>query len=139
MERRRSLLEHEDDIVEVLEYSSDSDNDQYDSPRLLEHGPKTKYPKEHRSKSRGRKDKNKKRKSSLFSDDSSSEDDFTQGFKAGRMASLPRRPASRRGRSGSRLFDLSDDSFEDLEPRRRSRSKSRGPRNRKSTSGGRRR
>lgn len=127
---------HHDDRdggIEVVSSDSDSDSDfddHHHSPRLIKQAPiyvLPKHFKSKRSKSRGRKDKkkNKKRSSSLFSDGSSSEDDFSEGFRAGRR-SMSRRPLSRRGRSRSRVFELSDDSFEDLGLRRRPRSRSRG-------------
>ena len=124
---------HDKPDIEIVSSSSDdSDDSRGRRPRYLEAAPK------HRSRSRGRKDKKKnkykKRRSSLFSDDSSSEDDFVQGFRAGRNASLRRTPLSRlgrsRSRSRSRFSDYSDDSFSDLEPPRRYRSKSRSGRRR---------
>ena len=121
-----------DEIVAVISSSDDSDDDHnHRSPRVLEAAP-SKHFNIPRSRSRGRKAKKKSRPISLFSDDSSSEDDFTQGFRAGRKASISRIPLSRRGRSRSRsrIFELSDDSFEDLDTRKRSRSKSRSGRRR---------
>ncbi len=126
---------HHDDHEGGIEIvSSDSDSDSNDDghghgPRLIERAPKQQLPKHFkhkRSKSRGRKDKKKKRPSSLFSSDSSSDDEFAEGFRYGRKASMSRRPLSRRGRSRSRVFEHSDDSFEDLEFRRLPRSNSRG-------------
>lgn len=119
--------------IEMVSSDSDSDGDDdhhgHDrSPRLIERVPVFQLPKEFthkRSKSRGRKEKKAKRPSSLFSSDSSSDDDFAEGFRYGRRASMSRRPLSRRGRSRSRMFEHSDDSFEDL-AYRLPRSKSRG-------------
>lgn len=135
---RRSHHGHDDDddpIVAICTSSDDSDDDDCGPPRLIEIAPKKDklpkyFKKVHRSKSRGRKGKkNKHPPASIFSSDDSdsdSDDNFTQGFYAGRR-SLSRRPLSRRGRSRSRMFELSDDSFEDLEFRPRARSSSRGP------------
>ena len=112
-------------------YTDDDGSSGRRSPVLIELKPKERLPKEfkiHRSKSRSRKNK-KKRLSSLFSDDSSSDDDddsvigVIQDYRVGRKAT---RPVSRRGRSRSRLIELSDDSFEDL--LRSARSRSRGGR-----------
>lgn len=127
---------HPDDIVAVLsEGNSDDDSDSDDhrgrrKPLTIELKPKIRLPRHFRqpgrSKSRGRKEKKKRRPSSVYSDDSSSEDElFAEGFRAGRR-SLSRRPMPRRERSRSRVFELSDDSFEDLALRGRLRSKSRG-------------
>ena len=143
MEERRSHYDHgDDDIVAGVSDSSETDDSRHPSLRLIEAVPKAKLPKhfkKKRSKSRGRKDKRIKRSSLLSSDDSGSDnDDFIRGYMAAKESS-PRRPLSRRGRSRSRLFELSDDSFEDLEPRRPSRSRSRGPRNSKWVSDRRRR
>ncbi len=126
---------HDDhrDGIEIVDSDSDSGSDNHGrglSPLLIERAPKIPLPKifkPKRSKSRGRKDKMKKRPSSLFSSDSSTDDEFVEGFRYGRRASLSRRPPSKRGRSRSRVFEHSDDSFEDLEFRRLPRSKSRGP------------
>lgn len=127
----RGHRDDHDDGIQIVTSDSDSDPDDHGlSPRLIERAPKQHLPKHFkpkRSKSRGRKDRKKKRSSSLFSSDSSSDDEFAEGFRYGRRASVLRRPPSRRGRSRSRVFESSDDSFEDLEFRRLPRSKSRGP------------
>ncbi|KAL6713848.1 hypothetical protein ACLMJK_008342 [Lecanora helva] len=116
-------------IVEVPSDSegSDGDHKQKRSPLLIEIAPREKLPKEfrlRRSKSRGR-GRKKQYPASLLSDDSSSEDEV---FRVVSKGSLSRRPVARRGRSRSRVFELSDDSFEDLELHRPARSKSRGSR-----------
>jgi len=122
---------HHDDHghgIEIMSSDSDSDSDGH-RPRLIERAPKYHLPKHFkpkRSKSRGRMDKKKKRPSPLFSSDSSSDDESPERVRYGRRVSTSRRPLSRRGRSRSRVFEHSDDSFENLECRRLPRSKSRG-------------